>query len=477
MKTQLRTLSESELETIHQASLRILESTGLSVGAPEALDVLKKAGAKVDETRRVAKLPAGLVRDALSMAPKSFHLMDLRGRVLPLPTDDPYLTSRLALPEILDYGAENTRPPVVQDIVNLCRIAEALPAVDAVFKCDCAISDVPSEMNDVVAVATALSNTCKLQLCIPISISSARVWAEIAELATQSGDLNKEPIIMTEVSTTSPLQLDEQSARVLLYMCGKGVPMATLPMPMSGGTAPYTLAGTMVMQNAEALFLITLAQLVRPGTPVLYGGIPVDLWMPTGNISMGSPEFPITNGAMVQLGKFYQLPCYSATAYTDSTIIDVQCGFEKGMECFWSIACGTDLGQVCGDLKMALIVSYEQVIIDHDIWLATKRMSKGIQVNPDTLALELIESIGPGGEYLSSEHTLRYLRSGEHWLHGTFNRRGAGEGAKSMLQAAHEKVEQILAGPWESPVPDAIVKKIDDYVNVRAKELLGRPWK
>lgn len=472
---QLSVFTAEEKQIIHEATLEVLETVGVRVYDDGLRALMRDRGAKVDATTGDVKLSPQLVMEALAAAPKSFNLANRRGETLPIPAQETYICSRVLLPKTLDYGAEGPRDPVIDDIVKACQVANALDDVDMVLRTDTPVSDIdaPPQLNGLLSIQIALLHTDKHFLCIPINYQAMQDWVALAEAATESGDLSKEPIMTLEVSTTAPLQLDRESCRILRLGAEKGLPVMAMPMPAGGGTAPVTTAGEIVAMNAETLFPIVATQMVNPGCPSFYGGIPCTFDLRTGIISLSSPEFPLMTSGSLEMGRFYGLPLLSPSKYTDSLTFDEQCGAEKIMAAFASMVSGADIIYGNGDLDNAVVLSLEQLIIDLDLVLAARRFVEGIVVDKERLALEAISRVGPGGHYLEDPHTLQFMRSGERLVPKSYNRLGHRSTAKPQLEKAHEIVEKIVSQPAEPVITEAAKARIQARVEERKREIMA----
>ena len=233
-----------------------------------------------------------------------------------------------------------------------------------------------------------------------------------------------------------------------------------------------TLAGTLVVQNAEALFTIALAQLVKEHAPMIYGGIPGIMDMKTGAALFGTPEFSLMSNTVAQLARFYGLPCYTALGDTDAIDIDVQSGVEKLLSYLTGYISGINLSVGASGLATASVSSYEQLVIDNEILEIVERYMRGIQVDADTLALQVIEKVGPGGNYLVEDHTLAWLKKGEHYYPRVFNRQAKEVvGTASMVcTKAHEQAARILADHAPA-IPADVSKRVKSYVQDKARDL------
>ena len=470
---KLNVFTDDEKQMIHKATLDVLKSVGVRVFDDGLRDLLRSRGATVDSDSHDVRLDPQLVTEYLALAPKFFNLTNRDGGILPVPTDTTYICSRVLLPKTLDFGAKQAREPRINDIKQACQIANAFPEIDMVLRTDTPVSDLnePPEYNGLITIQTALSHTKKHFLCIPINIEALKDWIALAEAATESGNLSKEPILTLEVSSTAPMQLDHDSSRILRLGAEKGLPVMAMPMPAGGGTAPITTAGEIVALNSETLFIIVATQMVNPGCPSFYGGIPCTFDLQTGIISLSSPEFPLMTSGSLEMGRFYGLPLLSASKYTDSLTFDQQCGAEKIMSSFASMVSGADIIYGNGDLDNALTLSMEQIIIDLDLVLAARRFVEGIIVDEDRLAVDAIKRVGPGGHYLEDSHTLQYLRTGERLAPKSYNRLGHRSTAITQLEKSHQIVENILYKPSEPVISKAAIDRIQLAVEERKREI------
>ena len=470
----LTVLAYEEKQTIHAATLEVLETVGVRVYDDYLRRLMRDGGAMIDDDTGIVKLPPELVMETLDGAPKRFNLADRKGTRLPVPTEEAYIASRLLLPKVLDYGAEKPRDPVTNDIIRASQIANAMDDVDLVVGIDVPVVDItPVQYNSLISIHTTLTYTTKHLVCAPINSEVMEDWVALLEAATESGNLVKDPVMTVEVAITSPLMFDHESSRVMRLAAEKGLPVLAMPMPSGGGTAPITTAGQMVQFNAESLFIIVAAQMIRPGSPCFYGGIPATFDLRTGIVSLSSPEFPLLVSGSLEMGRFYGLPLFSEAKYTDSFTLDEQCSAEKIMSAFAAMVSGTDVIYGNGDLDNVRVLSLEQVIIDLDLVLAARQFVRGIIVDEGRLAVDAIRRVGPGGHYLEDPHTMRYLRSGERFAPQSYNRLGHRSTAKPQMEKAHDIVEKIVSQPAEPVISEAAMGRIHAAVQARKAEIIA----
>jgi trimethylamine--corrinoid protein Co-methyltransferase len=241
-------------------------------------------------------------------------------------------------------------------------------------------------------------------------------------------------------------------------MAGSGVPIAVLPEPIAGVSAPYTLAGLLTMNNAECLSGLAMLQMLRPGTPVLYANSWTTMDMQNGAALVGSTETSLGRIAGAQMARFYNCPSHTTAPNSDNHAHDEQSAWEKTLTTFTAVAAGTDLVVNCGMFATGLTCSHEQLLMDEAISAFSRRISQGLLVNRDTIAAELIKERGPRGEtYLTADHTLAWLRSGEYVrprlsVNGPFGVWQA-SGAKETYALAREQVRQMSSAappPFEA---------------------------
>lgn len=451
-----RIFDESEVEEIHDRALDVLERTGVSVAAEGVRSILQEAGALPQSGRSdVLTLPSSIVSRALASCKRPVALHDRAGRHLELTEGNEFHFCGAYNVRTLDLVLNTERKATRRDVGAFTRLAHALEAIDGVCPVVYAV-DAPAHLGELYTLAEVLLNTTKHCLAAPLSYQGARWWIELAQAACGTPSLDEHPIVSAAVSTTSPLQLEQDSAAGLVEMARAGIPIITLPCPMAGGTTPITLAGTLVVQHAEALFLLTLAQAARPGCPVVYGAVGANMDLRSGCLSMGSPEFGLYGAATAALARHLNLPSY-APVMTNAKRPDIQAGAEKMLAFALCLTGGLTLTIGAGALDNCLLASYEQMVIDHEFLRAARRLAQGIEVNDRTMAADVIEEVGPGGSFLTATHTLDFLRSGEHFESLIYNAPGTAADKRDMLVRARERACELLREhPPEVPGADAI---------------------
>jgi trimethylamine--corrinoid protein Co-methyltransferase len=405
-------LAEAQIRRIHQASLHVLEHTGIHVENAEVLGLYRQGGGQVEGNRVL--ISRSMVTEALEKAPSRVllagrdpaHDVVLEGKRVYAGTGGSPTT-------VLDPGADTVRPATLHDLANLTCLADTLPHCDFVV-IPVSPTDVPDEDLPMSRFYTSLVSTTKHVMGGVFSLAGARQVLELGTMIAGSAEaLRERPFISCITSwMVSPLHLDAGVTDILLEWCRSGLPVALSSAPMAGSTSPMTLAGTLVQLNAEQLSGIVLIQLVRPGTPVLAGYIPGLADMRSGGYLGGAVEFGIMQAAAAQLAHFYGVPIYGSGGMTDSKVPDAQAGYEK-MATFLLAAMGGChyIHHAHGMVTNMSAASLEQMVIDDEIVGMALRALRGVEVSDDALAVEAIDRVGPGGHYLMDAHTIQFMRS------------------------------------------------------------------
>jgi len=443
-------LSEREIETLHEKTLRLLQRVGIVIEHSGALKLLESAGAKVDKETQRAWLPPGLVDEIMRQAPSACLLAGQGpARDMHLTVGGETYTRTIGGPEYLyDCERRERRAVTLADLIQWTRLAHCLPnihLVNAIFPLD-----IHPESRDVVAVATMLEHTTKPLVIQAYSKRSLEWIVELAaNVAGGSDMLHRRPRLAVYTSSFSPLKYSRDEVDVLITAGKHNLPVFLNSSPLSGATGPVTLSGTLLLMNVEMLAGIVVAQLANPGAPIVYTPKPYYFDMRTSVAAIGYAEMGLLQAAIVQLGMHYGWPTEALGAVTDSNIPDQQAGIEKVQGAALSFLGGACIVGGAGSLGTGGTVSLEQMVIDNDIYGYFYRMLHGVDFSEDALAEELIADLGPGKEYLTSDHTLRYFRK-EFYFAATADRRRHDaweqDGAKDALARAHALVAKLLTG-------------------------------
>jgi len=475
MLPTLNILSPEDLERLQATSYRILERVGVRVPHAGLLARLADAGATVDRDRQVARLPECLVLWAVAQAGKK-HILYGRDRSLQARFEP---GANLAMSSsgqcfIVDPMERSRREPTQTDTVRAVRLAQALPEVDIVGAL-AEPSDMPVRGRDVATHALMVRHATKPLAGWIHNGASARWVLEVLAVAAGSRrELASYPLTEGFVEPISPLQFRPEGLDILAIFAEWGLPVGLGPMVMAMATGPATLAGTLAQENAEILAGIVLTQLLRPGLPVTYWGIPHVMDPATATISFGSPEQGLMAAAMAQVGRSYGFPVGVNAGLTDSKLPDAQSGLEKGTSLLMGALAGANVFGHLGISGADQGASLEQLVIDNEMMSALRRVLRGLTISEDTLAMEAICRVGIGGSHLGDMHTLRHYRQ-EIRLSRLPDRSPwdpwAANGSKDLLQRAAEEVERLLSLSPVAPLSAEQDREIAALVAAACEEL------
>jgi len=473
-------LSETEIRDIQDASTVILGHTGVRVPHHETLKRLEGAGATIDWNSEVARLPETLIAGSIEQATKEYVLYGRDPeRVARFGYGDQVLMSSPGQYAWVDPETWQRRPPTAQDLRDAIRLGDALANVTIVGAM-AVVADVPTAYRDVFLTAELVKGTTKPTRCFVANGRTAKYVLEIYRtLAGGETALRDRPMVEAFLEPISPLQLPADGIDILAEFVKAGQPASFGPMAMTMGTAPATLAGTLAQENAEVLAALVVTQVLAPGAAITYAGIPHVMDPRTSICSFGSPEQALMGVAMVQIAKSYGLPVYVNVGITDSKRLDAQAGIEKGTTMVLGALAGADTfghAGICGTDHGA---SLPWLVVDDALMDYVKRIMRGLEVNAETLATDVVHSVGPGGNYLAEEHTIRHFRK-EVWPPDALWTRQswdewADEGGSSMGERAAARVQEILATHEPEPMDEHVAREIDRIVDAARRELGGTP--
>ncbi len=467
------------MDTIHYATLEVLEKTGVIIESDKALKILEEAGCTVDYQKHLALIPSYLVKEALMRKPKNVTLSarnpknDIRldGRHSFLCTDGSGMY-------IIDPKTGERRASTKKDLSMSAKIADYLDVI-GVYWPMITSQDVPAHVRVLHDLEASLANTEKhVMFETTITPDEARFQIEMAALIAGGKDeLKKRPVVSSCHCSISPLKHAKGPTEAAIEFAKAGVPVYFLPMPQAGATSPITLAGSTVVSNAESLSGLVIVQMVAPGAPMLYSSEGSNFDMKTLRWSAGSPECGLLTSLSNELAEYYEMPSASAGFTTDAKMPGAQACYEKAVTGALPVFAGYDIVGGLGLLDACTVFTPEQIIIDAEIGRMLHRLAQGIEVNDETLALDLIHKIGPGGNYLASKHTLKYLEK-EHYLPEISDRRSyetwKKAGSKTVVEVAREKAKEILEKHQPTPLEKDIQKEIGQILKRAGKELARR---
>ncbi len=446
---QLKLFSDAQINSIHEATVEILEDIGVKVTSEKARDIFKEKGAVVDETSQIVKIPVKMLEQAIENAPSKVMLygqdekndLHLEGNRTHLGTGGTVLYA-------LDLDTGEKRKTNTKDVRDIARMVDCLENV-SFYVINTYPTNVPDEAADVNRFYWALTNTSKHVMGGMYTMEGLRNSIKVAEeIAGGPEKLRERPFASFITLMVSPLVMDALYTDFLIEVASKGLPLAIPSEPLSGATSPVTLAGTIAINNAESLAGIVLAQLVNPGTPVLYGSTSSIMDMQQGMYVAGCIESAMVNAGLAQMAQYYKLPMYGTGGMSDSKINDAQAGYESALTAMTVALSGCNyIHDAFGLLEMCQVFSYEKMVIDNEIVGNVYRVMRGIDVNENTLAVDRIREVGPAGHFLADPHTVENVRK-EFFFPKVSDRRTRiawqEDGSPDTHKRAHEMVRDIL---------------------------------
>lgn len=463
-------LDERDCERIHQASLEILRRTGVRVHDDEALALLEEAGASISQTdseQGLVKFPPALVEWALEQAPSRVVLCrrgsdepaaELAGRTVNFgPGSD--------CPNYLDPQAGH-RLFTAADVAACVRLCDALPQISFVMSMGIP-SDVPAEKQYRHQFALMLSNTTKP--AVFVANDRADCEAIVAMAAAAAGGIEQlrlNPTLLLYSEPTTPLMHSQTATEKLLYMAEQRLPIVHSPAPMMGGTAPITLASGMALGNAEVLSSLVMHQLKQAGAPFVYGTGLHHLDMKTTISVYGAPEFQLARAMVAEMGRYYRLPTWGYAGCTDSPVMDAQAAADAAYQVRDALLMGANLVHDVGYLEAGLTTSPEMIVFTAEMIDMHQHFARGVRLDDESLALDLIHKAGPGGDFMSTEHTFEHFR--DYWFPTLFERRRFDDwreaGSQRLSDRLREKTVGIMEEHEPEPLPDHVREEIDDLL-------------
>jgi trimethylamine--corrinoid protein Co-methyltransferase len=458
-----RVLTTEQCERIVQAALAVLEETGAAFLDPQAADILLKAGCRAEGPR--VRIPAGVVRQALASAPQQFTLFSRGGEPsLTVAPGRAHFGPGPTCPYFIDPASGARRPFVKNDARLAARVCDALEQIDYVMSLG-SISDVPPEQADVHEFDAMVRETTKPIMSWSFTRDSlARIHAMCAAVKGSEEAFAREPFMIFYAEPTSPLEHSPEALRKLLYCAERGIPLVYSPCPIGGATAPATLAGILVQDLAETLGGVVLSQLIRPGTPLVVGGVVSILDMRTTILSYGAPELSLLSAAATEVARHLRLPMFSTAGCTDAKTLDQQAAIESTLSIVCAALSGADFVHDVGFSESAMTGSLELLVMGDEIISMARHVARGLRVTDETLAVEVIGRAAGDGSFLDLEHTRNNFRR-EFWFPGLLDRSRWGEwraaGGRTLGDRVRDKVRRLIAEHRAPPLSADVTARLD----------------
>lgn len=467
-KLSLNILSQEEILKIHNATLQVIETTGVRFPSQKALEIFEAHGATIDPQTSIVRIPGALVETYLKKAPPFYKLAGLDPSLdLPLDGNHSFLGTDGCGVEIIDAFSGERRRTTKQDVADVARVADYLDAI-AFHWVPISAQDCPPHTRSLHELEAIWSVSQKhVQTESIVSVPEMQAAVEMATLLAGSKEqLRERPVLSIMQCTLSPLGHDRGSLEAGLIAAAAGLPVGYMTMASCATTGPVTLAGNLVVGNAEVLTALVLMQMAYPGCPVYYAAAQTASDLRTGAYTGGGPEDFLFGAATNVLADFYNIPLSMGAFATGAKEPDWQAAVDNSLSSFMAVSTLSDMLLGAGLLHGSRIFSFEQLLMDAEIWSILLATFKGIVVDETTLALEAIHEVGPGGNFLAHRHTRQHMR--QRWFPTLMDRRpyeaweAKREGSRDW---ARLKAQQILSDYQPEPLDPTLHKELLSIIN------------
>jgi trimethylamine--corrinoid protein Co-methyltransferase len=468
---EFRVMTESDIDAIHLASLRVLAETGINLTQPRACEILTGAGATIENDR--VFLPPELVAREVAKSTTKVRLHGRGGAIKTLGDQTLHWHNLGGARDVYDASSGTRHKATLKDLQDCTRLLDALDGVTTITPFFTP-QDVPGHLMSLAMYRYAIPNTTK-----PLQGPGVQTALEV-RFAIRMASIIGPPteVLSLSVSPVSPLSFLNDCAEAIIEIAKNGIPFAPLPCPTAGTTAPFSIAGAVTQQNAELLASIVLAQLVHPGLPIVYCGRLAMMEPRTGLSVWGGVELGLASAATVQMGHRYGLPVNVYGFSTNSHTLDIQNGFERSLNAIIPALAGADELSGIGEMEAGVMGSFAQIVCDNEIAASIRRLKKGFEITDDSLAVDVISSACRSTHnFLGQKHTLRYLRSGEVLL-TALAERGSWEAWENndrtgMAERSQAEAIRIIQNHQVEPLSNDQELELDEIIT-EANRVLGK---
>lgn len=471
-RPRIEILAREEILKIHEHSLHILSRVGVKVDHEEALKLLHSIGADVDFSKRIARIPEHIIREALGRAPNSVRLYYRDGKQhIDLQEWNTYFVVGSAAYYYMDFRTGEVRRPLSKDLADVAKVTDYLPNTHIM-----STALVPADIPDILADRWRMYVVAK-SCSKPIdtgAFTMEGVPDAVKLMAAVVGEENvsRKPFMVFAVCPSPPLKWSALTTQNLMDCARYGVPAHIVPMPQTGGTAPATIAGAVTQANAEFLAGLVIAQFTRSGAPIIYSGSPTVFDQRFATSCTGYIEVGLMSAAMSQMAKFYRVPSGCYTIVSDSKTVDMQSSIESALGALVSVLAGINMAIGSGMLLEENCISLIKLVVDDDIAGSALRFARGVHVDAETIAEMVIGEVGPGGLFLKHKHTRDWWRR-EHFIPKLLDKRTFDmwrrSGSKDLNTVAREYVEKILKEHKPEPLPPDTEKNLTEAIKMIAR--------
>lgn len=460
---QYRPLTDQGIRKIHESSLTLLSEIGVEVHSQLAFETFRKHGAVCDPVKKLVKLSRSMVEDAIDQAPKKIVLCGREKKYdLYCGGKNVYLGTGGTVLNVIDLETDEKRPSLLRDVRDIARLCDALENVHfmvlPVYPNDLS----PNEV-DINRFHSSIMNCTKHLMGGIYTLKGTLDTIKMAEIiAGGPKALRERPFISFITCVVSPLKIDDLYGDILCYIAKAGIPVAIPAEPLTGATAPVTIAGLLTGLHAETLSGVVLTQFINPGTPVLYACTATSTDLKTMGYLSGSVEMGLINAGAAAMAQYVNLPNYTTAGMSDSKIVDTQNGYEKAITNVLVALAGSNfIHDAAGLVEFASTASYKQYVIDDEIIGMVMRAVRGIEVTDETIALDAYRRIGPGGNFLADPHTVEWMRK-EHYIPKLSNRQLRINWEKAGKPCVEEKAIAVAKRILRDHRPFGLPRELND---------------
>ncbi len=457
-------LAASEIEAIHGISIKILSEIGICFPEQEALDIFRNHGFKTEN--QIVYFNENQINNVISQVPDQFTIQARNpDRRVTIGDGIPVFAPGYGAPFLIDPEL-GKRVPTIKDYQDLVRLAHALPHQDMSGYLMVEPQDIPEETAHLHMLQAHIHLSDKPFIGSTEGKTGAQQTIDLINILF--GDKTEDYFTTGLINPISPLHYSKDTVQALMVYARANQPLVIASLIMAGSTGPITLPGVIAQQNAELLAGIVLSQLIRPGLPILYGSTSTNIDMKTGGLAIGSPELSLCIAAHAQLARKYKFPSRGGGALTDSSTLDAQAGYESMFSLLTTINSGIDfILHAAGIMSSYLAFSFEKFVMDDELCGMLKNFQQGIEVNPETLAFEVIQKVGHDGHYLRQPQTLERCRT-EFWIPELSDRSGLeawwdGD-RKDITDRSSERWQDLLSNYQEPLLEQLLEKQIQHYI-------------
>lgn len=472
----LKAFSQDQVEMLHYATLEVLQKTGIKVESEEAAEIFASAGAHVEQISNyfIVKLPPHLVEDGIRWAarPGIFFGRTPEDDFIAEPNRVGFATFGECI-QVIDPITRKVRKSTKEDCGNISLICDYYDEI-SVMERPCCSSDTHPETQPLHNLEAIFTNTSKSAFIAAVNARNCRKMVEMAAVcAGNMASFRRRPFLNIFVCPTSPLTLVKNCCEVIMEAARLGAGIAIIPMALSGATSAVTIAGTLVTHNAEVLTSLVLAQLTVKGARCVYCSVSTIMDLKLMVSAVGAPEQALISAGAAKLAKYYRLPSWIGGGVSDSKLPDAQAGYEYALNALTGALTGANIVYGAGVLELGLTQDYAKLVMDIEAIKSIKKIIAGVSLSDEELALDVIDQVGPGGEYLTHDHTFHHMR--EQSQPKIFDRKTRDAWQKNRstdaAERAYEEAAYIISHHQAKLLPDGAIESMKEIIKNYEEEL------